>query len=130
MLFLAARREEGYVSIPEVADALGISHHFLTKVLQKLTAARLLESNRGPGGGIALARPVSRISLLDVVQAIEDRDLFTTCVLGLAGCGERSPCPLHERWSGERRRIEEMFRSARLDNLSGPIAEGLLRLTD
>ena len=128
MMYLAGRNDPGYVSIRQMSDELDISFHFLTKVLQHLTAAGLLHSSRGINGGVNLAKPAKKISLLDIVMATEDRDLFTTCALGLAGCGEKCPCPLHQEWSKERKRIQAIFKKTTLDTLAGPIARGTLRL--
>ncbi|HMO04784.1 MAG TPA: Rrf2 family transcriptional regulator [Kiritimatiellia bacterium] len=129
-LYIAARRGDDYVSIRDISRDLDISFHFLTKILQKLTQHGILKSYRGPSGGVALARPVKSVSLLDVVQAIEDRELFTSCVLGLNECGEKTPCPLHAQWAQERARIQRMFRGTTLDKLAKPIAEGTLRLAN
>lgn len=129
-LYIAASGDAGYVSIRDISRDLDISFHFLTKILQKLTQHGILKSSRGPSGGVALARPVKSVTLLDIVQAIEDRDLFTSCVLGLKECGESTPCPLHVQWAQERSRIQRMFRGTTLDKLAGPIAAGTLRLAN
>ncbi len=130
ILHLAAQPDREYVSIREMAQTLDISFHFLTKILQQMTRAGMLTSQRGPEGGVALARPLGKVTLLDVLRAIDERDLFSSCVMGLSGCGDRNPCPLHAQWSKERRRLETMFRRATLNTLAGPIADGTLRLTD
>ncbi len=129
-LFIAARGDNGFVPIHDISRDLGISFHFLTKILQKLTQNGLLKSYRGPSGGIALARKAHDISLLEIVRAIEEHDIFSTCVLGLKNCGDSTPCPLHQHWARERTRIESSFGSMTLDKLSKPIANGTLRLTD
>jgi len=94
-----------YVSIQTISDNLGIGFSFLTKVFQQLNDAGLLTSKRGPGGGVALTRSPDAISLYEIVVAIDDDDLFHECVLGLPGCGEAEPCPLHAHWTEERDRI-------------------------
>lgn len=108
-LYLVTLKREGYVSIREISEELDISFHFLTKIFQKMTQAGLLESFRGPNGGIMLARPAGQITLRDIVLAIDGPDLFRECVLGLPGCGNERPCPMHSRWAVERERIEAMF---------------------
>jgi Rrf2 family iron-sulfur cluster assembly transcriptional regulator len=130
ILYVAGRAGSRYVSIREVSRELDISFHFLTKTLQKLTRAGLLQSFRGPSGGVALARPAETITLLDIAEAIETRKLFTSFVLGLAGCGERKPCPLHAAWAVERRRLKAMFKKPTLASLARPVARGQLRLAD
>ena len=127
-LHLATLKREGYVSIREISEELEISFHFLTKIFQKMTQAGLLESFRGPNGGIMLARPQSQITLLDIVLAIDGPDLFRECVLGLPGCGNQKPCPMHERWATERQRLEAMFGRTTLAEMSENIETYEFRL--
>jgi len=103
-----------YVSIRTVSDELDIGFSFLTKVFQQLNDAGLLTSKRGPGGGVALTRPPDDIHLHEIVVAIDGDDLFEECVLGLPGCGEAEPCPLHDRWSETRSELEATFRGTTL----------------
>lgn len=130
VLYIAAKEGDSCVSIREMSKKLDISFHFLTKLLQKLTEHGLLKSYRGPSGGITLAKPTKQISLYDIIMALDEGGMFTSCVLGLKGCGERTPCPLHKQWAEERKRLEKIFKSATLDKLAGPVARGELRLVD
>lgn len=103
-----------YVSIQTISDDLGIGESFLTKVFQQLNDAGLLTSKRGRGGGVALTRPPGEISLYEIVVAIDGDDLFHECVLGLPGCGEAEPCPLHDHWTDERDRMKDTFQATTL----------------
>jgi Rrf2 family protein len=125
MLYLATLGDESegdaapdptreYVSIQTVSDDLDIGFSFLTKVLQQLNDAGLLTSKRGRGGGVALTRPPPRIALYDIVVAIDGDELFEECVLGLPGCGEAEPCPLHDRWTTQREQMKELFQDTTL----------------
>lgn len=129
-LYLASLHEDGYVSIGTMSEELDISFHFLTKIFQKLTQAGLMESFRGPKGGIALARPAEQITIMDLVVAIDGDDLFTGCVLGLPGCGDQKPCPLHNRWAVERDRIQTVFNRTTLAEMARDINSLDLRLKD
>ncbi len=64
---------EGGATMPAsaLAEAFGLSPSYLLKHLQALTAARILESVPGPSGGYRLARVPEKISLLDIVLAVE-----------------------------------------------------------
>lgn len=117
-LFLAFRDGEGYISIREISDKLDISFHFLTKILQQLTAQSLVTSFKGPKGGVKLAKPGQKIKLLDIVKAIDGDDLFNECVLGLEGCGDREPCALHHKWMDHRIGIKKMLDSTTLKELA------------
>lgn len=106
-----------YVSIQTVSDDLEIGFSFLTKVFQQLNDAGLLTSKRGRGGGVALTRAPEAISLYEIVVAIDGEDLFEECVLGLPGCGEAEPCPLHEHWTEERDRMKQTFQETTLSEV-------------
>lgn len=129
-LHLMTMKPDGFVSIRAISDELDISFPFLTKVFQKLTQAGILHSFRGPNGGIALARPPSKVTLLDIVIAVDGMDLFRECVLGLPGCGERKPCPMHARWAAERERLKAMFQAETLADMSARLAGEDFRLVE
>ncbi len=120
--------DDPFVSIGTISEKLDISFHFLTKTFQKMTKAGLLESQRGPSGGVRLAQAPEAISLMDIVQAIDGEALFTECILGLPGCGEQQPCPIHETWTAERERIATMLADATLRDLADDAEAGGLRL--
>lgn len=130
-VFVAARPAGSpYVSIREIADELGLSFHFLTKILQQMTEAGFMESYRGPSGGVALAKDPRRISLLDLIDCIDGKTLFTECILGLKGCGERRPCPLHAEWVTRRAALRSLFERASLADVGQQTLEDRLRLAD
>ena len=130
MLFIATEgKEDQYVPIHKISGTLNISFHFLTKILQRLAAHHILESSRGPRGGVRLSRPASEISVMDVVSALDGDKIFEGCVLGLPNCGEDTPCPLHDTWSKSRELILNSFRNTRLSQLSKEIQKGNLRIT-
>jgi Rrf2 family protein len=113
-----------------MSEELNISFHFLTKILQSLTQQGLLESYRGPNGGITLKRPPNEIFLIDVVKILDGEDFFDTCLLGLPGCGEAEPCPVHDFWKVTKAALKNEFASTSLTELGTKISENRLRLTD
>ena len=119
ILMIRLEQEEGrrYVPVSDLARRLGIPFHFLTKILQKLTGAGMIESSRGARGGVRLAVPPGAVSLMDVVRAIDGPQVLEACVLGLPECGGNAPCPLHDRWVTERKRIVALFEKAKLSKL-------------
>ena len=116
-LYLSAKQDE-YISIREISEKLDISFHFLTKILQQLTADGLMESYKGPNGGIRLSPKGRKAALLDIVIAIDGPELFTQCALGLPGCGSEDPCPLHESWLGTRTAISNMLEKTSLEEIA------------
>lgn len=128
-LYLASLETDDYVSIRRISEELKCSFHFLTKILQQLTEAGLLRSYRGPGGGVRLARPAAEIRSRDVLEAIDGANLFTECVLGLPGCGDANPCPLHAHWAPQRARLAELFDDSTLAELSEGIRNSDFRIS-
>ena len=122
--------ERAYVPIREIAKELNLSFHFLTKIFQTLTEDGLLKSYRGPSGGVALGRPAQQVTLLDIVHSLEGRDLFRECILGLAHCGERRPCPLHKAWADLRGKLQVSLADASLKALADQVDKGRIRLGD
>jgi Rrf2 family protein len=117
-LYLAARQQEGYVSIRQISDQLDIPYAYLTKVLQTLTQCGLLKSLRGPRGGVALARPAQTLTLKDIIEAIDGPSFFTECVLGLPKCDANKPCPLHDHWKPIRGSMDIMLSEQCLDEVA------------
>ena len=116
-LYLASRDPDEFTPIKKMSDKLEISFHFLTKILQQLTANGLLESFKGPNGGVKLTKPGNKIALIDVVLAIDGPDLLTECALGLPGCGLKNPCPLHDKWAETRDGIRIMLQNTSLKDM-------------
>ncbi|NCF62189.1 MAG: winged helix DNA-binding protein, partial [Gammaproteobacteria bacterium] len=57
VLIYLGLKDDGRVTIREISEAYGISRNHLMKVVSLLTRMDYLDARRGPGGGIALARP-------------------------------------------------------------------------
>ena len=131
-LYMAAMHEQErhYVPIREISEKLDLSFHFITKILQQLTSAGLMESYKGPKGGIALSKSPKDIMLMEVVGATDGLDLFTQCVLGLPGCGEATPCPMHDKWVYTREAIKIMFETTSLDEMASKGRRMNLRLSE
>lgn len=128
-LFLASRKNGEYIPIRKMSDKLEISFHFLTKILQQLTAEEILESFKGPNGGVRLKKDGTKIPLMDIVLAIDGSQLLTECALGLPGCGTKNPCPLHDKWAKTRDSIRNMLEQTTLTELVKKGKAENLRLT-
>lgn len=128
-LYLSAKGPESFTPIRSMSDNLEISFHFLTKILQQLTAEGILESYKGPNGGVKLTKPGEKVTLLDIVRAIDGEAMFTECALGLPGCGVMKPCPMHDKWAETRDGIKEMLETTTLKELSSKGKRLNLRIT-
>lgn len=97
----AAARHCGFarVSAAELAAETGLPAPTVQKLVSKLTAAGLLRSVRGVGGGLQLARPAAAITLADIVEAVEGPIALTACVEhGKHDCALESSCTVRPHW--------------------------------
>ena len=84
MMTAAARRPAfARLSATELAEETGVPLPTAQKLMQRLAAAGLLTGTRGAGGGYALARAVTDISLADIVEAVEGPIAMTQCADGV-----------------------------------------------
>ena len=89
----------GRTSAAELAEQSGLPVPTVQKVVSKLTAAGLLRSARGAGGGLQLARPAAAISLADIVEAMEGPIALTSCVDGgRHDCALEGNCAVQPHW--------------------------------
>lgn len=130
LVYIAVQNTEGYTSIGKISKDLDISFHFLTKTFQLLTKYGLIASYRGPGGGIMLKRPAENIFLKEVVEILEGDAFFETCLLGLPGCGEAKPCPLHDFWIDYKASLKRKFATTSLADLAEKVRQGEIRLSE
>lgn len=112
VVHLASEAPEGRTT-DQVAVATRVPRAYLSKVLQSLRRARLVQSRRGIGGGMTLTKSPAQITILDVVNAVEPIKRIRTCPLGLAAHGVHL-CPLHERLDNALAMVEEAFQNSTL----------------
>ena len=89
-------KEDRTAGSAEIADARELSRPLVAKILTMLSAAGVVHGKAGPSGGYKLARPSSKITLLDVVKVFEDPNERVMCPFGPHWCGNGPNCPLHD----------------------------------
>ena len=72
MLDIALHDPEEYVSIAAIGDRRHLSSAYLEQIFGKLRRAGLLEGVRGPAGGYRLAKPADQITVIDILEAVDD----------------------------------------------------------
>ena len=92
----------------EVAERTRVPAAYLAKILQGLTRAGIVRSQRGVGGGVSLAVPPEQLTILQVVNAVEPIQRIKTCPLGISSHGSRL-CPLHRRLDTAMAQYEAAF---------------------
>ena len=105
MKHLAQRSDRGSSSAREIAEQYDIPIELMAKVLQRLVRRELLESHQGTRGGYQLARPADKISVADVIQAIDGPVTVTACSSDDQTCEQFSRCNVRDPLQRVRERI-------------------------
>jgi Rrf2 family protein len=69
--YIAKNQGKGVVLSQSISKSYDIPLEYLLKILQQLVRANVLRSKRGPRGGFCLARPTGKISLLEIIEAVD-----------------------------------------------------------
>jgi len=117
MVVLSAH-DRNVLSKRAIADKFKIPVNFLALILPKLVRNGLVESLPGPKGGYRLAKPASRISMLDVIVAIEDDVAFNRCLEKISGCDMSERCPVSEVWKRLQCDAMDYLKGVTFDSLS------------
>jgi Rrf2 family protein len=108
-------------SIPahEIANRQQIPSAFLGKIISQLAIAGLVDTRRGARGGVALARPAERITLLDVVEALEGRIMLNPCLIHAGACPLDETCPVHDTWAQAQSALKAVLAKTTFAELAG-----------
>jgi len=129
ILDLANLQDGERASTQEIAERQRIPAPFLAKIVSQLSTSGLLETYRGAGGGVVLARPPSEINLLDVIEALDGPIHLNRCVIEPDHCPHGGKCPVHDIWMEAQRDLTRVLTSVTFDSLAQQGREtGLLPL--
>ena len=97
IMFMTQMEEERPVLLKEIAQAEEISPTYLHKIFQKMVRSRILNSRRGVG--YTLAKTPEKITLLDVIQAVEGPITIRPCIMDENYCKRSTKCNLTRVWT-------------------------------
>jgi len=69
--YIAKNQGDGVVLSQNVSNQYDIPLEYLLKILQQLVRANVLRSKRGPRGGFSLAKPTRKITMLEIIEAVD-----------------------------------------------------------
>ena len=91
--------------------------HFVGKILQVLVQDGMLISAKGRGGGFALGRAPEKITLRQIVSALDGPQRNQRCILGFSPCDDTQQCPQHDEWVMIRQQVERLLDDTTLADL-------------
>jgi Rrf2 family transcriptional regulator, iron-sulfur cluster assembly transcription factor len=122
VMYIASQpRNNGKIGIKQISEDLDLPTPFLAKILQLLAKQKILSSSKGPHGGFSLQRDSKKITLFDIITAIDGSDIFDNCIIHNMPCicvdQEKLKCPIHDDYVKVRNGLMKLFTSKTIYSL-------------
>jgi len=129
VIYLASKYESPEKSgIKEIAEFIDASEHTVGKMLQTLVKGEVIYSAKGPNGGFYITARQKSQPIINIIEAIDGKDVFKQCGLGLSKCSSTHPCPIHNDYKVVRNLFEKLCRDKKISNLCEPVNNGIAYL--
>ncbi len=129
VIYLGSKNESGIKSsIKEIAEFIDASEHTVGKMLQTLVKEEVINSTKGPNGGFYITLKQQRQPILNIIEAIDGKEVFKQCGLGLSKCSATHPCPIHNDYKAVRHLFEKLCKDKKVVDLFEPVNNGLAYL--
>ena len=119
IVYLATRPGDQVCLLSDIAAAVDVPPTFLAKIFQQFSKIGLVKSYRGTGGGFVLGRSPEKITLLEVVEAVEGPIIPNRCVTGEGECNRTSTCNVHPVWVSVQDQVRGILVNVTLKDLAG-----------
>lgn len=103
----------------QISKATKAPSSYLSKVMQRLSQQGIVGSQRGLHGGFTIKKPLTELTILDVVNAVDPILRIRECPLGNKAHG-KNLCALHRTMDETLAQAEETFRQVTVDSLLEP----------
>lgn len=98
-------KDEMIYSASALISKLNVSDKYLKRILTQLSEHGILKSTQGRYGGYILAKSPDKITLIEIVEAMESVEKYFGCVLGFDECSDENQCSLHAKWASIRNQL-------------------------
>ena len=117
MVHLAKHYGNGPISTRSAAADEEVPYQLACKLMQKLNNAKLVTSCMGPKGGFVLGAEPSKISLLEIVEAIQGPISINRCILDEKACSRNIICTVREKLADIQESMTEGLAAIMLEEL-------------
>lgn len=129
VIYLASKFESGEnAGMKEIAEYIDASEHTIGKLLQTLVKQGIINSLKGPTGGFFISKEQRKQPIINIIKAIDGKQVFKECGLGLSKCSATHPCPIHDEYKEARNLVEKLFSEKKITDLCEPVSSGLAYL--
>lgn len=128
VIFIASRPDQKTnTGLKQIAEKLRIPQPYLAKILQVLSRKKILHSSKGPHGGFHLLIPAEKLTLMDIIEAIDGGDFFDSCYVTGEKCNFDKPdngvCILHDDLRKEKDNLAKFFSSKTIEDLVNQVTQ-------
>ncbi|MDE3185647.1 MAG: Rrf2 family transcriptional regulator [Bacteroidota bacterium] len=129
VVYLCSKYEtQQNAGIKEIAEFINGNEHTIGKILQTLVKQNIINSMKGPSGGFFISKQQQKQPIINIVEAIDGKQVFKSCGLGLSKCSASHPCPIHDEYKEARDIVENLCRQKKVLDLCEPVNNGLAYL--
>jgi Rrf2 family protein len=129
VVYLASKFESGEkAGIKEIAEFIDASEHTVGKMLQTLVKDSIINSSKGPTGGFYITQKQKNQPIIKIIDAIDGKNVFDQCGLGLSKCSATHPCPIHDDYKVIRTQFKTMCQQRTVNDLCETVNGGLAYL--
>lgn len=117
VLYLAGLDNGKRAPTSQIASDQQIPPSFLAKIVSQLSVAGVVQTSRGARGGVSLARPSDKITLLEVVEAIDGPIMLNECVIDPKVCVFGDNCEIQKVWCDAQAELVRKLADTDFDSL-------------
>jgi len=120
VVYLALHGDSGPVAAAVIAREMIIPEDYISKVVQALVRAGLVESIAGRNGGARLARSPAELSMLEIVEAVDGPVTLNRCVVRPEACPRNSYCVMHDFWKSAHKGLTAVLAGTTIADICRP----------
>jgi FeS assembly SUF system regulator len=117
-----AKEPDLVTSASSLAETLHLSPPTVSKILKMLSDSSLVTSVRGAEGGYLLAKPAEKITVCEIIEAMEGGLAMTECCESTSLCAIDSVCTLRGNWRTINKMVQELLAGFTIVDMLKPIS--------
>lgn len=125
VVLLASKADENLkLNVKQIAQEIDAPVAFTAKTLQILNKHNIITSLKGPYGGFFIEDYQLNVPIINIVNAIDGLQVFSSCGLGMKQCNAKKPCPFHEEYAILRTKMKDTFEKTTVKMLAEKLHDG------
>ena len=118
-----AKDEKALYSARQLYRENNVPERYLRRLLTHLSKFGFIKSIQGRQGGFTFARDISKIFLIEIVEAIDGTELIGECILGYKKCAFNYSCPMHDIWEDAKMHVINTLSNTSLKDIQNKMVE-------